>query len=95
MSLRTITVDPYDPYNFTGPTRELAGPVRTGSITPGTPYGEFARWIYVGTTGNLSYIKWDGTTQVLIAIQAGIWHRIHSIGVNSSGTTASNLVWGS
>jgi hypothetical protein len=95
MSLITNDVSKFDPNNFTGPMRMLAGPVRMGSITPGTPYGEFANWLFVGSTGNVSVIKWDGTTQVLTNMAAGIWHRMGSIGVNSSGTTASGLVWGS
>jgi hypothetical protein len=100
MSQKTIEVSPLDPTLFTGMQRLLAGPARTGNITVDVPYGtlgraEYARWIYVGTTGNLSYVKWDGTTQVLNAITAGIWHPIYSIMVNSSGTSASNLVWGS
>lgn len=97
MSLTTLLIPPFDPYLFTGPSRLLAGPARTGDVTPGTPYGnpEFATWLYVGTTGNVSYVKWDGTTQVLTNMLAGIWHRMESIMVNSSGTTATGLVWGS
>jgi len=56
---------------------------------------EFARWLYVGATGNVSYMKWDGTNQTLVGLAAGAWHPVFSIKVNSSGTTATNLVWGS
>jgi len=100
MAQQLFLVPPLDPNLYTGPGRLLAGPARTGSVTLNTPYGtngqvEFARWLYVGTTGNITYVKWDGTTQVLTNILAGIWHNIYSIQVNSSGTTASGLVWGS
>lgn len=97
MALQTVTIPPLDPYGFTGPTRVMSGIARTGSVTLDTPYGypEYARWLYVGTTGNVTYVKWDGTTQALVGLAAGVWHPIYSIQINSSGTTASNLVWGS
>jgi hypothetical protein len=99
MALHTIDIPRLDPYNFTGPVRELAGIVRTGAVTFDVAYGypEFARWIYVGTAGNLSFVKWDGTTETLPNIVAGFWHPIHSIMINSSGTTiaAAQLRWGS
>lgn len=101
MALITTPSTPLDPQNFTGPTRELAGIVRTGAVVFDTPYGfpEFARWIYVGGAagGNLSYVKWDGITETLIGIVGGYWHPIHSIQINSAGTTVplANLRWGS
>ena len=95
MALLTIDVPKLDPFGYTGPVRTMAGIARMGDVTTGTPYNEFARWLYVGTTGNVSIIKWDGTTQVLVGMAAGIWHPVYSIGVNTAGTTASNLVWGS
>jgi hypothetical protein len=71
-----------------------------GAITPNVPYGqngfaEYARWLYVGATGNVSIVCWDGSTQLLTGIAAGIWHPIFTIMINSSGTTASGLLWGS
>lgn len=98
--MQTITISALDPYLFTGPTRAMAGVGRTGSVALDTPYGlngnaEFARWLYVGVTGNVSYIKWDGTTQVLVGLAAGVWHPILSLQINSSGTTATSIVWGS
>lgn len=95
MSLKTITVPPLDPQTFTGPTRTMAGVARTGNVTPGIPYNEFARWLYVGTSGNISIIKWDGTTQVIFNLLPGVWHPIYSIGVNTVDTTASGIIWGS
>lgn len=96
-TIPTIPIQKLDPYNFTGPVRELAGIVRTGAVTYDTPYGEFARWLYVGTTGDLSYIKWDGATETLPSLAAGVWHPIHSVAINTSGTTiaANQLRWGS
>lgn len=95
MARPVYEVAPIDPNLFTGPSRLLAGPARTGSVTLDTHFGEFARWLYVGTTGNITYVKWDGTTQALVGVAAGFWHPIYAVQVNTAGTTASNLVWGS
>ena len=95
MALNISVVPPLDPNSFTGSTRMLGNVARTGDVTNDVAYGEFARWLYVGTTGTLSYVKWDGTTQVLSAVAAGIWHPIQSIMINSAGTSADSIVWGS
>lgn len=100
MAVQLVTVPPLDPNGYTGPTRVMSGVARTGSVTLDTFYGangavEFARWLYVGTTGNVSYTKWDGTNQTLVGLAAGVWHPIYSIRVNTAATTAASLVWGS
>ncbi len=100
MAVQLVNVPALDPNAYTGPTRVMAGVARTGSVTLDTMYGtngsvEFARWLYVGVTGNVSYRKWDGTDQTLIGLAAGVWHPIFSIMVNTASTTATNLVWGS
>jgi hypothetical protein len=91
----TVSVPPLDPNAYTGPVRVMSGVARMATVTPDTVYGEFARWLYVGTAGAISIIKWDGTTQVIPALAAGVFHPIYSIGVNSVGTTASGIIWGS
>ena len=100
MAVQLVNVPALDPNSYTGPTRTMSGVARTGSATLDTLYGangsvEFARWLYCGVTGNVSYTKWDGTIQTLIGLASGVWHPIYSIQINSSGTTATNLVWGS
>lgn len=100
MAVQLVIVPALDPNAYTGPTRVMAGVARTGDVTVNTMYGannsvEFARWLYIGVTGNVSYRKWDGTDQTLIGLAAGVWHPIFSIMVNSVGTTATSLVWGS
>tara|TARA_R110000868_G_scaffold176792_1_gene414758 strand:+ start:6564 stop:6866 length:303 start_codon:yes stop_codon:yes gene_type:complete len=100
MAVQLVNVPALDPNAYTGPTRVMAGVARTGDVTVNTMYGpngsvEFARWLYVGSAGNVSYRKWDGTDQTLIGLTAGTWHPIFSIMVNSVGTTALSLVWGS
>jgi len=100
MALPILIVPPLDPYGYTGPVRTMSGVARTSDVVTDTPYGdtgvpEFARWLYVGVTGDVSYVKWDGTSQTLVGLAAGIWHPIYSIRINSVGTTATDLVWGS
>lgn len=100
MATQNFFVDKLDPNLYTGMARMMSGPVRSGNVTVDVPYGtngesEYADWLYVGTTGNISYVKWDGNTQVLTNVAAGRWHNIASKMINSSGTTASGLVWGS
>lgn len=93
-ALPFISVSKVDPQaTINNPIRALSGPTITGTITPdGTFYGVYATWLYVGTSGNLTYTKWDGTTQALTNVAAGVWHPIHSLNVTTA--TASGLVWG-
>lgn len=100
MAVQLSQITPLDPNAYTGPTRVMSGVAKTGDATLDHYYGannsvEFARWIYVGVTGDLSYTKWDGTTQTLVGLAAGVWHPIFSIKVNAAGTTATNIAWGS
>ena len=94
----SIDVNKLDPNGATsGPARTVTAVIRTGTVTYDTEYGEFARWVYVGTSGDLAYTKWDGTTETLPNLAAGVWHPICSIKVNTTGTTiaANQLRWGS
>ncbi len=100
MAVQLLDVKALDPNAYTGPTRVMAGVARTGDVILDTYYGangtvEFARWLYVGTEGDVSYVKWDGTSQTLIGLAAGVWHPIFSIKINTAGTDAEDLVWGS
>ena len=100
MAVQYSFVPALDPNAYTGPTRVMSGVARTGNVTTNTYYGtnnsvEFARWLYVGVSGDVTYVKWDGTTQTLVGLAAGVWHPIFSIQVESSGTTATNIAWGS
>ena len=100
MAVQLCNIPALDPNAYTGPTRVMSGVARTGTVTNDTYFGannsvEFARWLYVGVTGDVSYTKWDGTNQTLTGLAAGVWHPIFSIRVNSAGTTATGIVWGS
>lgn len=100
MALPTVTIPMLDPNIFTGPTRVMAGVARTADVVLDSAYGangsvEFMRWLYVGVSGNVSYVKWDGTSQTLVGLAAGVFHPIYSVKINTTGTTATNLVVGS
>ena len=85
---------PLDPNVFAGAGRIVSGILRTGTVTTNIDFDEYARWLYVGVTGNISYVKWDGSSQTLSNVTGGVWHPICAVRVNSAGTTASGLVWG-
>lgn len=99
--IETLRLDPESVNS--SPARPLAGVVRSGQPTLDKPYVddngviEVARWIYAGTSGNLSYTRFDDTVETLPNLAAGVWHPICSKQMNSSGTTidAENLRWGS
>ncbi len=92
-----IDTDVFDPKCILNQGRVVSGIIRTGAVTYDVNYGEYARWIYVGTTGNLSYVKYDGSTETLPNLAAGVWHPIFSLKINTSGTNiaANQLRWGS
>ncbi len=62
MAVQLQQIPPLDPNGFTGPVRVMSGVARTGDVTLDAYYGangsvEFARWLYAGVTGNVSYTK--------------------------------------
>lgn len=96
MALQQYTlIPPLDSNNFTAQVRNLGGVGRTGTVINDMPYGEFARWLYVGVTGNVEFMKWDNTTQIITNVVAGVWHPILSVMIVGASTTATGLVWGS
>ena len=95
MALGYVNVLPLDPYLKTGPSRIMSGPCRIKAVTPDTPYGEFATWLYLGAAGDVNITCWDGTTITIVGLVAGVWHPIYSVNVNSAGTTATNMLWAS
>lgn len=92
MSTPKLTIPPLDPHMKTGPTRILSGPVRFITPVLDTPYGEFATWLYVGASGNVTITTWGGSTITMIGLASGVWHPIYSVAVNSSGTTATGIM---
>ncbi len=93
-----VTVNLLDPNtSLQGLTRGLGGIARSGPITYDVDYGEYARWIYVGATGNIAYLRWDGTVGDMPSAASGVWHPVLSIRIISAGTTvaANQIRWGS
>lgn len=94
-----ITIPPFAPEGaLSNPVRALGPPLQSGTVVVDTYYSAtdplYARWLYVGTTGNINYMKWDGTTQVITNVAAGVWHPIPSLQILAASTTAGGLVWG-
>jgi hypothetical protein len=96
MAINTYPVSPFDPNNIlNGPYRLANGITRWRTVTLDTAYGEFATHLYVGTAGDVSVTTWDGTVIIFNNLAAGVVHNIGSVQINSSGTTAANIRWGS
>lgn len=100
MPFKPVTVYPLDINLASGVGRILGSMVRSGNVVLDTPHGgdsapEAASMLYVGVTGNVTVVKWDGTTQLYTNLAAGVIHKIASLQINSAGTTATGLIWGS
>ena len=93
--LNPLIIPAFNPdTSVTTPSRPVQGIVKCRSVTQDTDFDEFARWLYVGTSGTVSYVGWDGVTVILPSLTAGVFHPIYAKRINSSGTTATNLFWG-
>ena len=100
MPIRPTTTYPLDVNLSTGIGRIIGHVVRSGTVSVDVPHGgettpEAASWLYVGGAGAVSVVQWNGNTQVYTGLLAGTLYPIASLMVNSTGTTATNLVWGS
>jgi len=100
MAIPIITPTGFDPNIITSQVRALSGPVNINSLTLDTLYGpngqiEYATWLYVGTTGDVNITKWDGTDIVIHGLAGGFWHRIPTIRINTTDTSATFILWGS
>lgn len=94
MARPVFEIAPLDPNLYTGPQRLLAGVAKNTDVVLDQHFGQFARWLYAGTAGNISYVQWDGTTATCAGLAAGFWHPIFAVQINSAGTTATGLKWG-
>lgn len=92
MSIQTYTVPPIDFNLYTGPARLMGGAARQWVPVLDTPYGEVARFMYVGVTGDVTYITPEGKTITLVGLLSGAWHIHYSLEILSAGTTATNIV---
>lgn len=95
MALVPMTIPKFDPNcAVSTPTRPVEGVVKSRPVVLDTDHDEFARFILVGVAGAVSYVGWDGITVVIPNLAAGVYHPIYSIRINSSGTTATDMMWG-
>lgn len=64
------------------------------AVTPSdsTNFGQESRYLYVGTTGNVVIVTRGGQTVTYTAVPAGAYVWASCIRVNSTSTTASNIV---
>lgn len=81
------------PTPFGAPTFTAPG-LDAFDITPSnsTNFNIMARAIYVGTGGDISLVTSRGNTVVFTAVPQGTVLPVVALRVNSTGTTASNLV---
>lgn len=49
---------------------------------------------WVGTSGDVSFVLVSGSTRVFKSVAAGMWHPLQAIKVNTSGTTAADILIG-
>ena len=60
-------------------------------LNTGAAYSS-ARALWIGSGGNVSLINQDGSTVIFYNVPTGYMLPVRSTGVNTSGTTASNIV---
>lgn len=102
MAVQPYDAGNFDPFKLQEQSRTVAGIVKTGAVTFDVDFMDpnnrfvYGRFIYVGATGNLAYVKPDGLTESLPNVAAGIWHPIFATRILSAGTSiaASMLRWG-
>ena len=86
-------IGPLDANLYTGPTRmEGFTTARTGTVVLDEAYGEFATRLWVGVSGDITLVNWDGTLQLFTNVPVGFFDHC-SVQVNTAGTSASELVW--
>lgn len=97
MSLPPLTIPGLSPEGLAAESvRNLGAVINTGAVTYDVDFPQYGRWLWVNLTGAVSYVKWDGTTETLSNVVAGVWHPIAAKSINSAGTTvaAANIRWG-
>lgn len=93
-----VDTTPFDPMQaITSALRVLAPPTRFAPAVLDTPFpnGEVARAICVATSGAVEVVKLDGTAEILPFVEAGKWFAVVCTQVNSAGTAATGVMWGS
>ena len=75
-------------------TADLASSFNFATITPhdSTNLIMPPRGIYVGTGGDVVAVKEDGTAVTFVGMLGGCWYPLRFRRINSTSTTAQNLV---
>jgi len=75
-------------------TADLSASYNYSAVTPSdsTNLSNVTRAIYVGGDGNMVCVKEDGNTVTFTGVKAGSWYPIRCKRVNSTNTTATNIV---
>lgn len=100
--MATTQFVPTENYNPTSDmnsmSRALTGVKKASPVTLDSYFGNgiYARWLYVGTTGDVNIVWEDGTNTIFPNLAAGVVHPFHCICILSSGTSvaANQLFWG-
>lgn len=98
--VKKINLSQMDPNLISGFVRALGPTYLFGVPILDQPYGDsanlpmYATRLYVGTAGDVSVVRWDGTTVIIPALAAGMWHGFLTIQINTAGTTATNILVG-
>jgi len=71
-------------------------PAESFEITPhdSNDEAEICRCIYVGVSGDVSVVHPSGTTTLFKNIAAGLWHPMVFRRINSTNTTATDIIGG-
>lgn len=70
------------------PARGGVAPTLSDSANEATPF----RGIFVGGAGNISMVGLDGAAFTLTGVLAGVVYQIAGLRINTTGTTATNLI---
>lgn len=93
--LNPLIVQAFDPNcAISTPARPVTVIVKSRAVTLDADFDEYGRFILVDVTGPVSYVGWDGVTVVIPVLSSGVYHPICAKRINSSGTTATNCMWG-
>jgi hypothetical protein len=66
-------------------------PIEVATDVSGGDTYTLQRALYIGGAGNVVITQKNGTNATYTALAVGVWHPIHSKGIVSSGTTATNI----
>ncbi len=94
--LNPLVIPVFDPSScISTPTRPVEGIVIARPVVLDADHDQYARWFKVATTGTVSYVGWDGVTVADTGTYAaGVWHPVYTKRINTSGTSATGIMWG-